>query len=275
MRHLSAAAQTWIVLVVLVGAAALGVAAVQLDSPEFRAEFAQPTVWMLLIGACVAHAFPVIAPRHQAYHATQAFLLASVLVLTWPAVAVIVVAAHGAEWLRRPRPAYIQLYNVATYLIATGAALRVLDALGARPFGDFGNPRTLAIAVFAAALMLLLNHALTASALWLARGIPPSQSGLFGFESIGLDGMFLIVGIAIGGGLQLQPLSILVTGSPLILIYRALHVANVELTSHRDHLTGLYNTRHLEEALELELRRARADVRPTGLARSEERRVGE
>src|ERR1051326_3521691 len=107
MRHLSAAAQTWIVLVGLAGPPALGVAAVQLDSPEFRAEFAQPTVWMLLIGACVAHAFPVIAPRHQAYHATQAFLLASVLVLTWPAVAVIVVAAHGAEWLRRPRPAHI------------------------------------------------------------------------------------------------------------------------------------------------------------------------
>src|ERR1051326_813819 len=139
MRHLSAAAQTWIVLVVLVGAAALGVAAVQLDSPEFRAEFAQPTVWMLLIGACVAHAFPVIAPRHQAYHATQAFLLASVLVLTWPAVAVIVVAAHGVDAAdRRVRGARLSRYRSATSGVPRDTGIPA----GERPGPDLAGRRS-------------------------------------------------------------------------------------------------------------------------------------
>ena len=54
-------------------------------------ELQSPQFWTLLIAATVAHAFPVIAPRHQAYHATQAFLMAALLLLGWPAVTIIVV----------------------------------------------------------------------------------------------------------------------------------------------------------------------------------------
>jgi diguanylate cyclase (GGDEF)-like protein len=265
VRKLSAAAQTWIAAVLLGGAITVAIGIAQADQPEIRAELAEPAVWLLLIGACVAHAFPVIAPRHQAYHATQAFLMASVLVLAWPCVVLIVVAAHVAEWLRRPRPAYIQLYNVGTYLIAAGAAAAVVHAAGVWPFNFGVDARTLVLALIAAAVMLLLNHGLTAAVLWLARGIRPTESGLFGAESLGLDGILLIVGIGIGGVLRLQPLSIIVTGSPLILIQRALRVANVESSSHRDALTGLYNARHLQETLEVELRRADATAQPTGL----------
>jgi diguanylate cyclase (GGDEF)-like protein len=265
VRKLNAAAQTWIAVVVLGGAIVAGLGIAQADQPEVRAELAEPAVWLLLIGACVAHAFPVVAPRHQAYHATQAFLMASVLVLVWPWVVLIVIAAHVAEWLRRPRPAYIQLYNVATYLIATGAAAAVLHASGVWPFNFGVDTRSLVWAVIAAAVMLLLNHALTATVLWLARGIRPTDSGLFGGESLGVDGVLLIVGIGMGGLLRVQPLSIFVTASPLILIQRALRVANFESTSHRDALTGLYNARHLEETLEVELKRANATGQPTGL----------
>jgi diguanylate cyclase (GGDEF)-like protein len=265
MRQLSAAAQTWIAAVLLGGAITLAIGIAQADQPEVRTELAEPAVWLLLIGACLAHAFPVIAPRHQAYHATQAFLMASVLVLAWPCVVLIVVAAHVAEWLRRPRPAYIQLYNVATYLIASAASAAVVHASGVWPFNFGVDARTLVLAIVAAAVMLLLNHGLTAVVLWLARGIRPTESGLFGAESLGLDGILLIVGIGIGGLVRIQPLSILVTGSPLILIGRALRVANVESASHRDALTGLYNARHLQESLEVELRRANASAQPTGV----------
>jgi len=265
MRQLNAATQTWIVLVLLGGAVALAIAALQVSQADVGVQLFGPAFWLLLICACIAHAFPVIAPRHQAYHATQAFLLASVLVLTWPAVVLIVIAAHVAEWLRRPRPAHIQLYNIATYSIAAGAAYWLLDVSGIRPF-TLDDPRAIVIALLAAAVMLILNHGLTAIVLWLARNIKPTASGLFGLESLGLDGLLLVVGVAIGGGLQLQPLSIVVTGSPLILIYRALRVANVESTSHRDQLTGLYNARHLQEALDVELRRARGgEAHSTGL----------
>src|SRR5947209_2261702 len=104
MRRLSAAAQIWIVAVLFGGAAAVGAGLVQANQPAVRAQLAEPALWLLLVCACIAHALPVIAPRHQAYHATQAFLMASVLVLAWPYVVLIVVAAHIAEWLRRPRP---------------------------------------------------------------------------------------------------------------------------------------------------------------------------
>jgi diguanylate cyclase (GGDEF)-like protein len=264
MRHLSLAAQTWIGVVIACGGLVAGAAALEAQPRAVATQLTEPALWLLLIGASVAHAFPVIAPRHQAYHATQAFLMASVLVLSWPAVVLIVVAAHIAEWLRRPRPAYIQLYNVACYLLAAGAAFKLLDALAVRPF-SLADPRAIAVALVAAGVMLGLNHGLTAIVLWLARGVRPTRSGLFGLESLGLDGLLLVVGIPIGGGLQLQPLSILVTATPLILIYRALRVANAESTSHRDPLSGLYNARHLQEALDFELRRAQAEGNATGL----------
>jgi diguanylate cyclase (GGDEF)-like protein len=265
MRQLSAAARMWIVAVLLGGACAIAIGIAQANQPEVRADLAEPSFWLLLIAACVAHAFPVIAPRHQAYHATQAFLMASVLVLAWPCVVLIIVAAHVAEWLRRPRPVYIQLYNIATYLIAAGASAAVVHASGVWPFQFGVDARGLVVALLAAAVMLLLNHGLTATVLWLARGIRPTDSGLFAVESLGLDGVLLVVGIGIGGLLTIQPLSILVTGSPLILIQRALRVASFESTSHHDGLTGLYNARHLQEALDIELRRARSNGQPTGL----------
>src|SRR4051812_44050878 len=100
MRHLSLAAQAWIGLVLLIGLGALGFALGQAGDPAVWAELGSPTVWVLLVAACVAHAFPVIAPRHQAYHATQAFLMAAVLLLSWPAVVLIILAIHATEWLR-------------------------------------------------------------------------------------------------------------------------------------------------------------------------------
>src|SRR5690348_17058363 len=170
MRQLSAAAQGWIALVLLGGAVAFGIGVLQASQPEVRTQFSQPAVWLLLICACLAHAFPVIAPRHQAYHATQAFLMASVLVLNWPGVVLIIAAAHIAEWLRRPRPAYIQLYNVGTYLIGAGAAYGLLTGFGARPFA-LDEPPAIAAALAAAGVMLALNHGFTAIVLWLARNV--------------------------------------------------------------------------------------------------------
>jgi diguanylate cyclase (GGDEF)-like protein len=260
MRHLSAAAQTWIGLVLLGGGVAFGLAIWHSNQLELQ----EPALWILLVGACLAHAFPVIAPRHQAYHATQSVLMASVLLLSWPAVALVIAAAHIVEWFRRPRPAYIQLYNVATYLLSAGAGWLLLKVSGAHAF-DIADPRALMLALLTGAILLCLNHGLTAIALWLARGIPPVESGLFGRDSLSIDGALLAIGIGMAGGLALQPLTVVVTASPLVLIYRALRLANVETANHRDQLTGLYNARHLKEALDLELRRAHATAHPTSV----------
>jgi len=148
-----------------------------------RVELNSPAVWILLIAASVAHAFPVIAPRHQAYHATQAFLMASVLLLSWPAIALIILVTHLAEWLRRRRPWYIQLYNAAVYLLSAGAALATLVLLDGLPFG-FGDPRRIGSAIASAIVLPLMNHALTVVVLRLARGVSVVDSGLVGRESL-------------------------------------------------------------------------------------------
>jgi diguanylate cyclase (GGDEF)-like protein len=258
------AAQVWIGLVLAAGCGALAIALASLIEPRWRAELQSPTLWIFLIAASIAHAFPVIAPRHQAYHTTQAFLMAAVLLLGWPAVSTIVIVTHIAEWLRRRRPWYIQLYNVAVYLLSAGSAMAILWQLNARPF-DLGDGRALLAALGAAGAFLLVNHLLTAVVLRLARGVSVADSGLFGPQSLGVDGALLLVGVAMAGAWTAQPAAVIVAGAPLALIYRALRMANVETISHRDALTGLYNARHFEEVLELELRRARHGAQPTAV----------
>jgi diguanylate cyclase (GGDEF)-like protein len=257
-------AKEWIGLVLSAGGASLAIALVAVLQPGQLADFEQPAFWVFLVAASVAHAFPVIAPRHQAYHATQAILMASVLLLNWPAVAAIVVATHITEWLRRRRPWYIQLYNVAVYLLSAGVAKVVIGLLGVQAFA-LDDARALAAAVCAAGAWLLMNHGLTAAVLWLARGVSVADSGLFGRESMGIDGALLVVGIVIAGAWVEQPAAAILAAAPLALMYRALRVANLDVSSHRDPLTGLYNRRHYQEALELELRRAEHLTGATGL----------
>ena len=264
MRHLSAAAQAWIAVVLAGGFIALGVAVLQVRDLDAIESLTSPTFVIFLVAACVAHAFPAIAPRHQAYHATQSFLMAAVLVMSWPAVVLIVLATHITEWARRQRPWFIQLYNVAVYLLGAGAAMLTFRYLGTAVF-DLTNPLLIYAAVASAVVLLVVNHALTAIVLRLARGVSFSDSGLFGRESLGLDGTLLVVGIAIGGAWRLQPLSLVVTAAPLVLIHRALRLTNVETVSHRDQLSGLYNARHFNEMLDQELRRGQAESHSTGV----------
>src|SRR5437762_1932743 len=101
MRLMTTGAQLWIGLVLACGGVALGAAVA--GSSEATREASSPTLWFFLVAASIAHAFPVIAPRHQAYHATQAFLMAALLLMSWPAVALIILVTNAAEWLRRRR----------------------------------------------------------------------------------------------------------------------------------------------------------------------------
>jgi diguanylate cyclase (GGDEF)-like protein len=223
-----------------------------------RSALSTPTLWVFLVLAALTHAFPVVAPRHQAYHVTQAFLLGAILLLPWSSVALIVLAIHIIEWLRRGRPWYIQLYNAGTYLLSSAAGVLALHALGGGAPFSLANRGLLEAAVAAAASFLVANHALTAVVLRLARGISLGASGLFGLDSLGVDAALLLLGVGIADAWNEQPLSLLVTSIPLMLVYRALRVPGLEQAAHRDRLTNLYNQRHFLEALQQELRRADA-----------------
>src|SRR4029453_18191084 len=140
----------------------------------------------------------------------------------------------------------------------------VIGVFGVQAFA-LHDIRALAAAVCAASALLLMNHGLTAAVLRIARGISVADSGLFGRESMGIDGALLVVGIVIAGAWVEQPAAAILAAAPLALIYRALRVANLDVSSHRDPLTGLYNRRHYQEALELELRRAEHLTQTTGM----------
>ncbi len=263
MGHLRRAAQLWIWLVLAAGGATVLAGLAQQPS-QTVAELSAPTLWVFLGLAAVAHAFPVTAPRHQAYHATQAFLMATILLLSWPAVVLVVLVCHATEWLRRRRPWYIQLYNAAAYLLSAAAAVLVLQRLLTPPFSlGVQSAASIAAAIVAAAVFLLVNHGLTAIVLRLARDVSVADSGLFGWESLGVDGALLLVGIPMADAWIAQPLSLLVTSAPLALFYRALQLPSLERAAHRDRLTGLYNARHFGEALDLELIRAHHFRQPT------------
>jgi diguanylate cyclase (GGDEF)-like protein len=265
LRQLNPLAQAWIAVVVAGGCIAIAMAlGGVVPTPEaFGLE--SPVAWSLILFAAVAHAFPVIAPRHQAYHATQALLMASVLTLTAPAIVLAVIVAHTIEWLRRRRPLYIQAFNVAVYLISAELALLTVSLGGGLPF-KLNDAHAIAAALAGALVFLLCNHFLTAVVLRLARGVSFGESGLFGRESLGIDAALLCIGLPIGDAIREQPLAALVAAAPLVVMYRALRMANVEIASHRDVLTGLYNARHFEEALDIELRRAATRHEPTGIA---------
>lgn len=262
VRALPARAGVWIGVVLSAGSLTLLAALVfSLREPSGQGVPIE-TLLVFLVLASVTHAFPVVAPGHQAYHVTQAFLLAAVLLMPWQMVALIVLAGHLAEWLRHPRPWYIQAYNAATYLLSAAAASSAFDVLGgARPFA-LGDPNQLAAAIVAAVAFLMVNHALTAAVLRLARGVSVRASGLFGLESLGLDALLLALGIPIAGGWVAMAASLLVTAAPLILVYRALELPGLAQGSHRDRLTGLYNRRHFQEELLQELARAEASGEP-------------
>src|SRR5262252_2690416 len=174
---MSRTAQAWIGLVLVAGSAALAVALLGVPERGTGTELKSPALWILLIAACIAHAFPVVAARHQAYHTTQAFLLAAILLLDWPDVAFIVLAIHVTEWVRRQRPWYIQLYNVATYLLSAGAAALILGLSRSDPF-TLNVGSHLLLAICAAGVFLLVNHAFTAASLRLARAVSYADSSL-------------------------------------------------------------------------------------------------
>lgn len=261
-RAMSVLARAWIALVLSAGCLTLLAALITSLREPTGPGVPIETLLVFLVLASLTHAFPVVAPGHQAYHVTQAFLLAAVLLMPWQMVALIVLAGHLAEWLRRPRPWYIQTYNTATYLLSAAAASTAFESFGgARPFAlEYANQ--LLAAVLAAIAFLVVNHALTAAVLRMARGVSIRASGLFGPESLGLDALLLALGIPMAGGWVAMPASLVVTAAPLILVYRALELPGLAQGSHRDRLTGLYNRRHFQEELLQELARAEAFGEP-------------
>ncbi|MBI4492094.1 MAG: diguanylate cyclase [Chloroflexi bacterium] len=223
---------------------------------------------LLTLAATVAHSFPVSTPGRQAYHVSLPFFVAAIILLPPLQVAALLAIVHLAEWLRRRRSWFAQVFNLATYVLTATAAQAIYRLLSAglpdspmlldQPYPLLGG--LAAILAFA-----LVNRGLVSLAIWLGNGIPPRQQHMFEPESLLTDGILLAMGLPLAYLWLLAPWLVALGGAPLLLIYRALDVPNIRAQRRQDALTQLFTAPYLTEACSRELSRAHRFGRPLAM----------
>ncbi|MDO8615644.1 MAG: GGDEF domain-containing protein [Dehalococcoidia bacterium] len=260
--HLPAAA-CWYLCAVY-GAALLASAAVLVTDHSVSAS--DLPAFLALCGlAAISQILPVEAPNRQSYHATPAFLVAAALLVPPALYTPLVIIPLAGEWLRWRYPWYIQTFNISTYLINLLAAGMLFHVIA--PGGDLQLSWASAGAAVAAGITFTaLNHAMVAVVLWLARGIPPAQSGVISRESVEMDLALISVGIGLAVFWSVDPALLVLGIVPMFLFYRALSVPRLEQEAYHDAKTGVLVARRFMEILAHALREAAESRQPVAVA---------
>ena len=225
---------------------------------------------ILAVGAALAQLFVVVAPRRGgssegtlSYHTTAVFLLPAALLLAPPLAALIPIAQHVPEWLKKRQPWYIGTFNIFNYTLDDPRNARG-QPVGARARRLIGNThlRIAAGALLACVVYVLVNHSLLATMFRLGRGISVAESGLFTGEALSAELVLAALGVAVAAFWHSNPWLIPLALAPLIVINRSLAVPALKMEARIDPKTGLFNARHFATALADELTRARRFDRP-------------
>jgi diguanylate cyclase (GGDEF)-like protein len=112
-------------------------------------------------------------------------------------------------------------------------------------------------AVAAAVTFVMVNHALLARMLRLARGHNLPASGLFTLDGLLQDLIVAAVGVAIAFMLLHSWALVVVVALPLVLIQRVLALPTLREQALSDHKTGLLNSRGIDQPARAEFARAR------------------
>jgi diguanylate cyclase (GGDEF)-like protein/putative nucleotidyltransferase with HDIG domain len=228
-----------------------------------------PSDWVLALGlaglAGLAQTLTIERSKgYYADHLTPAPVAAALLVLPTPLVALVVIAAFLPEWVWRRRPWFIQLFNIATWLVAVATARAVLDHLnGVTHLVATSIPPTSIAA--ALAVFLVLQTVFLVVVLWLARGESPRRSNLLVPTKLGSEIVLLCIGWLIALAWTVNPILAIVACLPLVLIFQALHVPNLRDEAATDPKTGLANMRHFRLICQEELARATQASQPVSL----------
>ncbi len=218
------------------------------------------TFFVLSACAAVAQLFVVRTPRDQSYHTTIVFLIPGVLLLPPELIALLGVVYGIPEWLKVRYAWYIQAFNIANHtldgLAAWGAVVLVRNA-------GLGPELELAVSGLVASVVFVsLNHALLATMLHYARGHSLRGTGLFSLESLSTDFVLALLGVAVAGLWDWDPLLLPMAVAPLLLVHRSLSVPALQQEARVDAKTGLFNARHFAGTLREELERARRSGAP-------------
>ena len=226
--------------------------------------------WLLfaVLAACASAAqlLVVKTPEHQAYYSTAAFFLAGALLLPPALVALIVVIAHLPEWVKYRYPWYIQTFNIANYGCASvGAALVFRAVLGAGDDFDGRIDRLALAGAGAAVTFVVVNHALLAHMLRLARAKSYRESGLFTVTSLSTELVLAFLGVGAASVWVLAPALVPFVLAPLVVAHRSLELPSLQMAARLDQKTELYNARYFAGALAAELERAKRFERPLSI----------
>ncbi len=162
---------------------------------------------------------------------------------------------HMVEWLHKRltdspllRHWYIQPFNIGTHVIAGISARWFYASLGGN-VSEFSFQISVLAPTVAVFGYVLVNHLLVGQVLVLARGMSWRDSGTLEVSSLLTDVVMMFVGFGIAALWNLSPWLMLPGVAPLVLIYRALTVPELQREAQTDEKTGLWNARHFDQAL--------------------------
>jgi diguanylate cyclase (GGDEF)-like protein len=263
MPHL---AQAYVASVIAIGGA-LSIWAFQGDIPLY----AQWLPFLSLLGlALLVEVYRTDAPGNMSHSALVVLEFAGLLLLHPAFFVLLVTITLGFDWTRarltnstRLRQCYKQPFNISMTLIAGFAAL----GWGYLLTGEHLNPRLystlLVFAVGSAALIQVgTNHLLLRLVIVLAQGLPLRELKKIDRNVIRTDFLLLLMGYIVAILWTLHPLLILLSLSPLFLVYRALMIPNLEQKAHMDGKTGLLNAQHFMEQATQALERTQRQKLP-------------
>ena len=228
--------------------------------------------WQYLIPlagfATLAQLIKAEAPDHQIYHTTLVFQFAGVILLEPFFYIILVVVPHLIEWARERfvdsihlRDWYLQPFNIFVHIISGFSAYQVYIKLH-ESLSQFGMEAVPVDAVTAALVYVFFNHLLIGFALHFARGVPLRESGILELGNLVTDLVTLLMGFSIAIFWEINFWLIWIAMVPLLLIYRALTIPNLERQAQMDPKTGVWNAGYLTKTLQDELTRAQDLNRP-------------
>ena len=231
-----------------------------------------PAAWgtfaALTVLATLAQLFKAEAPNHVLFYTSPIFFFAGVLLLPPFLIVLLVAIPHLIEWgkerwQRSPhlRAWYLQPFNIAMTGFTGLSAYWLYMALTA--LGGSDSAAAPAIRGLVAALSyVLLNRVLLGLALVLARGVSWHDSEMLDFSSTLTDLVLACLGLVVATLWQLHPIFIVPALTPLVLMYRALMIPQLQHLAAIDSKTGLANAGHFKTLFSAELNRASRFERP-------------
>lgn len=222
---------------------------------------------LLLVLATVAQVFRVEAANHQFFSASPMFFFAGTLLLPPLPLLALIAIPHAAEWIRewwkdrdQPRVPYLQPFSIAVCWIAARAAHEIYAEVHGRL--SPGTVRELVIVLVAGLVYVVFSRAMVGTALVLSRTDIWQGSTMLDFTSLISEYVLICMGSVLAALWVMDPPFIIPALAPMLLIYRALAIPQLEKEAQTDAKTGLFNARHFAVSFGAELGRAQRFDRP-------------